>query len=403
VTANERPSYRRGRPIIRPLGPARTLVICTSLLAAAGASAAPEQGGPAPKAPPVKAVESRAEAARASGRLSEAAALYREALAARPRWAEGLWALGTIAYERDDFAECRGSFTRLVAIQPGMSAAWALRGLCEFRLGDRVSARRSVEKGLSLGMPPGEELTRAVLYHQALLLVRDAQFDLAIAPLRSILQFQGPTPELELACGLVLLRRPLLPQAVPEAAVPLVREAGQAYCAHLARHPEVAAPRFEALIAKHPRERYLHYGYGLVLAQRGSAEAIEQYRREIGLFPDDVLARVELGFALLAQGRMDEAVPPAEEATRLAPGLFVTHLVLGRALAATGRVDQGVRELEEAARLAPRIAEIQLALARAYAQAGRKAEADRARAEFQSLEASRRGASEPSGPAPERP
>ena len=69
-------------------------------------------------------------------------------------------------------------------------------------------------------MPPGEELTRAVLYHQALLLVRDAQFDLAIAPLSSILQFQGPTAELEVACGLVLLRRPVLPQAVPAAPMP---------------------------------------------------------------------------------------------------------------------------------------------------------------------------------------
>ena len=157
-------------------------------------------------------------------------------------------------------------------------------------------------------------------------------------------------------------------------------------------------PRFEALIAKYPRERYLHYGYGLALAQRGSAEAVEQYRREIELFPDDVLARVELGFALLAQGRMEEAVPPAEAAARLAPGLFVTHLVLGRALAATGRVERGIRELEKAAALAPRIPEIQLALARAYAQAGRKADADRANAAFRALEAARRGPQSAPGP-----
>ncbi len=157
-------------------------------------------------------------------------------------------------------------------------------------------------------------------------------------------------------------------------------------------------PRFEALIAKHPRERYLHYGYGLVLAQRGSAEAVEQYRREIELFPDDVLARVELGFALLARGRQEEAVAPAEAAVRLAPGLFVTHLVLGRALAATGQVERGIRELETAAAQQPRIPEIQLALARAYAQAGRKADADRANATFRSLEAADRGVASPKAP-----
>jgi tetratricopeptide (TPR) repeat protein len=381
---------------------ARALFICGSLLAAGGA-AARGQRGPAPSITAGKAVESRAEAARAAGRLDEAAALYREALAARPRWAEGLWALGTIAYEQDDFAECRAVFSRLVAVQPKMAVAWALRGLCEFRLGAWASAREHVEKGLSLGMPPGEDLTRVVLYHQALLLVRETKFDVAIAPLRSILQFQGPTAELELACGLVLLRRPVLPQAIPAAALDLVKEAGRAYCASLARHPELAAPRFEALIAKYPRERYLHYGYGLVLAQRGSAEAAEQYRREIELFPDDVLARVELGFALLSQGRMEEAVAPAETAVRLAPGLFVTHLLLGRAHAGTGRLEQGIREIETAAALEPRIAEVQLALARAYAQAGRKAEADRARAAFLSLEAARRGEPDASRPAPETP
>ena len=375
---------------------ARALFICGSLLAAGGAAGPAGQGRPAASA--ANTVESRAEAARTSGRLDEAAALYREALAARPRWAEGLWALGTIAYEQDDFAECRAVFSRLVAVQPKMAVAWALRGLCEFRLGAWASAREHVEKGLSLGMPPGEDLTRVVLYHQATLLVREAKFDLAIAPLRSILQFQGPTAELELACGLVLLRRPVLPQAIPAAALDLVKEAGRAYCASLARHPELAAPRFEALIAKYPRERHLHYGYGLALAQRGSAGAVEQYRREVELFPDDVLARVELGFALLAQGRMEEAVLPAEAAAELAPGLFVTHLVLGRALAATGRVERGIRELERAAALQPRIPEIQLALARAYAQAGRKPEADRANAAFQALEAARRGPQKAPGP-----
>jgi tetratricopeptide (TPR) repeat protein len=298
----------------------------------------------------------------------------------------------------DEFAECRDVFSRLVAIQPKMAVAWALRGLCEFHLGAYSPAREHVERGLSLGMPPAEDLTRAVLYHQALLLVRDAQFDLAIAPLTSILQFQAPTARLEEACGLVLLRRSVLPRAVPAADASLVKEAGQAYCASLARHPEIAVPRFEALIAKHPRERHLHYGYGLALAQRGSAGAVEQYRREIELFPDEVLARLELGFALLAQGRMEEAVAPAESAAALAPDLFVTHLVLGRALAATGRVERGIRELEKAAELQPRIPEIQLALARAYAQAGRKAEADRANAAFRALEAARRGPQSPPGP-----
>jgi tetratricopeptide (TPR) repeat protein len=333
----------------------------------------------------------KADAARAAGRTEEAAALYRRALASKPGWAEGLWALGAMAYDADRWAECRDSFRRLDTVRPAMAAAWALRGLCEFRLGELKSAGAHLGKGLSLGLPPQDELGRVVLYHRALLFVREAQFELAIDPLRTILQFQAPTPELAVACGLVALRRPLLPDEVHAEERTLVHETGDAYCAHLARHPDDAVRRFEALLTAHPRERYLHYAFGLALAQQGSVAALEAFRKEIELFPDDVLARVELGFGLLARGREAEAVAPAEEAVRLAPGLFVTHLLLGRALAATGSVERGIRELEAAAALAPRIPEVQLALARAYAQAGRRQDAERANAAFRSLDASRRG------------
>ena len=51
--------------------------------------------------------------------------------------------------------------------------AWALRGLCEFRTASSRRGRAHLAKGLSLGLPPREDLGRAALYHQALLLVRE--------------------------------------------------------------------------------------------------------------------------------------------------------------------------------------------------------------------------------------
>ena len=181
---------------------------------------APGQGGRPAGPSRGNTVESRAEAARAAGRLDEAAALYRQALAARPRWAEGLWALGTIAYEQDRFAECRDVFSRLVAVQPKMAAAWALRGLCEFRLGSHMQARGHLDRAVALGLPAaGGAGPRRAVYHQALLLVRDgASSTSPSSRCATILQFQPPSPELELACGLVLLRRPLLPRGHPRGA-----------------------------------------------------------------------------------------------------------------------------------------------------------------------------------------
>jgi len=393
-----RPRDDNPRPAYNPK-PVPRRVALALLLAALGAAPLPAVERPPAVAPgSFERLARDAEAARAQGRLEEAARLYRRGLSIRADWPEGLWALGTLAYEQDRLVECRDVFTRLVAVQPRMAPAWALRGLCEYQEGRLGPARAHIARAFALGLGPADDVGRVALYHQALLLVRAGEFEPAIVPLRALLQQRPATPELEAACGLVLLRRPTAPQDVPAEARELVAAAGAAYCAHLARHPEEAVGRFAALVKAHPRERYLHYGWGLALAQQGSAEALEQFRAEAELFPDDVLARVELAFGLLARGREQEALGPAREAARVAPGLFVTHLVLGRALAATGDPAEGVRELERAAALAPSIPEVQLALARAYAQAGRGADAARARQAFQALDAKRRSAPGPTPP-----
>jgi predicted Zn-dependent protease len=209
-------------------------------------------------------------------------------------------------------------------------------------------------------------------------------------PLHALLSAGAQTPEVQEVCGLVLLRRPQLPSEVPASDRPLLREAGRAYCAQLDRRTDEAVRLFAALVEERPRERYLHYGYGLALAQAGSADSLVQFRREVELFPDDVLARVELAFGLLARGREEEAVAPAKAAARLAPGLFATHLALGRALVAIGQLTRGIRELETAAAMAPLIPEVHIALARAYTKAGRKADAERANAVFRALDEARR-------------
>jgi len=335
---------------------------------------------------PFEETRLHADEARNAGRLDEAAALYREALTLRPDWAEGWWYLGTISYDRDDFPQCRDAFRELVRLQPDMAPGWALRGLCTFELRDYTSARRDLDRALSAGPLGDASLGRVVAYHHALLRIRDSQFDLAIAPLAEILESQTETRELVLACGLLLLRRAQLPSEIPLSDLDLVEGAGRAYCAHLARKATLARKRFEDLLERYPRTRNLHYGFGLSLAQQGSAEAIEQFRREIALYPDHVLAHVELAFNLLNRGRPDEAVDAAQDAVRLDPGLFVTHLVLGRALVAAGDVAPGVSELESAARLAPKSADVFFALGRAYARAGRKDDAANANARFHELE-----------------
>jgi tetratricopeptide (TPR) repeat protein len=347
----------------------------------------------------------RASLAREGGRLEEAAALYREAVALQPAWAEGWWYLGTLAYEADRHRECRDALARLVEIDPGIGPAWGLRGLCELSLGEHDAASRHLDRALETGPVAEEPIWKVVLYHQALLRIRAGEFERAIPPLRQIAQAGGWTPELLDACGLLLLRRATLPADVPAPDQALVRVAGRAECASLAGRRDEAETAFRELLSAYPRLRNLHYGYGLHLAGQGRREAIDAHRREVELFPDQALAQVELAFNLLTHGRPGEALAAARAAVRLDPDLFAGHLALGRALVETGDLAHGVPALETAARLAPGSPEVQIALARAYARAGRKTEAARANARFQELEEIRRGRSggKKSSPPPARP
>ena len=103
------------------------------------ASPGPPRSGGASSPAAFDALRRQAEEARAAGRVDEAVALYKRAVALQPSWTEGYWYLGTIYYDRDRHAECRDAFTRVVQRQPENGAAWAFRGLCEFRLPARVA------------------------------------------------------------------------------------------------------------------------------------------------------------------------------------------------------------------------------------------------------------------------
>ena len=339
-----------------------------------------------------------ADAARSGGRPDDAAALYREALKQRPRWPDGWWYLGTLAYDGDRPRECVSAFRSLLALKPELHAAWALRGLCAFQLGEYAAARGHLAKALANGPLPDESMGRVVVYHRALLAIQAGAFEAAIQPLTQLLQAQQRTPELADACGLVLLRRAQVPKDVAAGDREYVRSVGEAYCAHLARRADEARRLFADLVERFPSDRYLHYGYGMALAQAGDAASLAQFEREIELFPDDLLARVELAFGLLTRGRAPEALPPAERAVALAPRLFAAHLALGRALVETGAVERGLRELEAAAELEPGIVEIHWALANAYAGAGRDADAAREREAVRALEARRSGREAPTRP-----
>src|SRR4029077_13804914 len=86
-------------------------------------------------APPSFATLSRqADAARDAKQLQKALTLYQRALKLKPNWDEGLWNLGSIAYDLDRYSECAPAFRRLATLKPDSAPAWTMSGLCEYKL-----------------------------------------------------------------------------------------------------------------------------------------------------------------------------------------------------------------------------------------------------------------------------
>ena len=352
---------------------------------------APAAAPAAAPAVPFEEVVRRATAARDDGDAKEAIRWYREGVRLRPSWDEGWWYLGALSYEQGAGAQASRAFARFVALKPDSGPGWALLGLSEFQAKNYADSMRHLARGLSLGSVGNAEIRDAVYYHMAVLRIRASQFELAVEPLSALARAKTETPDLVAACGLFLLRMPLLPGDVSKDRRELVQVAGRAAFAALGLKAG-ASERFEEALARYPDAPHLHYGYGGYLLQQGeehASAALDQFKKEMEVNPSSVYAPLEIAFELLKRGEHAEALPYAESAVRIAPGLFAAHHALGRALVETGEVPRGVRELEEAVRLAPQSPEMRAALARAYVMAGRREDAERVREEYKRLQVDR--------------
>jgi tetratricopeptide (TPR) repeat protein len=361
------------------------------LAQAARPAAAPVKPGPTPTpALSFDEVAKHAAEARDKDDIDEAIRWYQEGARQRPRWDEGLWYLATLLYDKDRFGEARDAFRKFLVLKPEAGPAWALRGMCEFRLKEYASALKSLEKGTELGYGTNTAIQRAAWFHLSMLLVHAGHFEFAVQPLTWLARSEAESDALVEVAGLMLLRMPKFPSEIGKDSRDLVMLAGRAAYSHLSRDGEHAGPRFDELIGRFPTAPNVHYAHAIFLLGSNSDAAVAEFRKELEIQPQSVFARLDLAFELLRRGDFQEALGPAEEAAKLAPGLFASHNALGRALTETGAMARGILELETAAKLAPDSPEMHFALARAYAKAGRKDEAARARATFAELDRKRR-------------
>lgn len=183
---------------------------------------------------------------------------------------------------------------------------------------------------------------------------------------------------------------------------------------HIATTPEALRSvwkSYEAALAKAPGDWQLHRRLGNLAAEYGRADvAVEQRRIVVDMLPWEPWAHCELGVALEAQGRGDEAVMQYREALRLKPSLVHTisiqsalakalkandaieryvqalqnkpddpqsHMNLGNELRRVGRVTEAIGHYEQALRIKPDYTELHYNLAMALDRTGKLPEAVR--------------------------
>lgn len=347
-----------------------------------------------------ESLASQAQSAMDAGRLTEAIQLYARVAKMRPSWTEGWWHLGTLYFDSSRFAEARDAFLHFVTVekkQPG--PGFGMLGLSEFQLKHYSQALSALERGRKLGLGSNPEFEHTVLFHIGTLQARMGEPEIAIERLTLLAnQIAGAHPEapkdavladtdLTNALGIAALRIPKLPSEIPASQSSLVQQAGRAQALIALQEGVAAEAELKQLVADHPSEPGVHYLYGVFLLKEHPLLAVDEFRREIEVAPENAAAHIQLALEFLRTGDYEQGLEYAKEAVALAPRNFVGHVACGRLWLGMGKPEPALQELRIAVKLAPTSPDAHFALSRALSEAGHSEESARERAEFERLQA----------------
>ncbi len=316
----------------------------------------------------------RAAAAREANDLARAIQLYNQALAIDPSWKEGLWFLGSLSYDTEQFAAGRDALQHFVSFDTSAAPGWALLGLCEFETSEYAGSLSHIQRALSLGVS-NDQMTGVLRYHEALLLTRAGAFDQALRKYADFIHSAPANPEVLLGIGLAASREAKLPKDVSKADGEMLTAIGKAVFYTLSGELTNAEQIYRELLKTFPEASAVHYAYGVFLLGNDSSKAAAELKNALTISPSNAAAAAMLAWLYLQQSDAASALPYGVKATSGDPSSSLAQLVLGRSLVETGEMKRGIEHLEKAASLDPANLENHLALATAYSKAGRKQDA----------------------------
>jgi len=384
----------------------RSCFVLALVLAAAFANAVPQKPSaqgqqeppakkpvstrPAPATPPedFEKLRAQADAARETDQIPEAVSLYRRLVQVRPKWPEGWWYLGALQYEQDQFAPAAEAYRKYVVLEPANGQAWAMLGLCEFRTREYAKSLQHLTRARTLGLGANEELARVVRYHQAVLFTMGRQFEASLKLLTGFAVEHRESPPVVEALGMAALRIPNLPESLPPADREMARRFGKAQFLLGERKDDEAIEMFRKLETEYRGKPNTAYALAAALLVVGDHDqALRYFKQELEVEPRHVPAMIQYCLEAIALEKFEDGLVYARKAAELEPENFAVHYVLGRIYLYLGDIPRSVASLERASALAPESAPVFYTLSQAYLRANRKTDAERARAEFQRLDA----------------
>jgi serine/threonine-protein kinase len=132
-----------------------------------------------------------------------------------------------------------------------------------------------------------------------------------------------------------------------------------------------ATPFLRQVQKEYPNDFWVNTILGDAIRNGGDpAESLRYYQAALAIRPDSAVAYGNLGVALAADGRLDDAIDQFRAGIQIDKDFIHGHYSLGLALRKQGRTSEAIAELKEASRLAPDFADGQYNLGLALHDSG---------------------------------
>ena len=372
------------------------MLLCAALLAPqAGAQSRSARAKAPDPAAVLDAAAAGAEAALRAGELEIADSRYRALLL------EAWMLMGELHVAAGRLEKARDAFQRATASAVDATPAFQALAIVHLQVGEAAQAVALLTK--LAGRNPRDQRTRRLL---AQALIANGEPEEAVQTLEEAHGAAPDDPEIAflLASGYLRLKkmraaeqlfeRVLAARPIPETYVLVGRTYRDAGLIDRARGALSKA------LEINPRTRRAHYYLGtLAVMAEGDIrleEAASEFRKELNIAPDDPLANLRLGMALVGLRRPAEALQPLEIASRAPLAGSDTFHYLGRCQLALDRPADAVTSFRRALELsrsigvdAPRLRQIHYQLGVALRDAGAAAEAEAQFAEAERVAARR--------------